>query len=170
LIASGALLGVLGSGILRGVLIGVILSLVMLLRRASRPHTTELGRVPGTSYFADRVRHPENVRSPGVFVFRSDGSLLYFNVEYVRDRLFELLRKCDGEVKLVVYFLGGIPLIDLSGAEFIAELHSTLKDRGITLELAEARSSVCETLERAGYTKHCGQVIANRAVAAIVPK
>ena len=85
-IAVVALLGVLGSGILRGVLIGAVLSLVLLLRRGSRPHTTELGRVQGTDYFADRLRHPENERVPDVFVFRCDGPLLFFNVDYVRDR------------------------------------------------------------------------------------
>jgi len=90
-VAMAALLGVLGSGLLRGVLIGVVLSILILLRRASRPHTTELGRVPGGELFADRIRTPENQREPGVFVFRSSGALLYFNIEHVRDRFFELL-------------------------------------------------------------------------------
>ena len=90
-VAAAAMLGVLGSGLLRGVLIGVVISLVLLLRRASRPRTTELGRVPGTDYFADAVRHPENERPPDVFVFRAEAALLYFNVEHVRDRFFELL-------------------------------------------------------------------------------
>jgi sulfate permease, SulP family len=34
------------------VLIGAVISLLLLLRGASRPRTTELGRVPGTDYFA----------------------------------------------------------------------------------------------------------------------
>ena len=63
-VAAAALLGVLGSGLLRGVLIGAVISVLLLLRRASRPRTTELGRVPGTDYFADAVRHPENERAP----------------------------------------------------------------------------------------------------------
>ena len=52
-VAMAALLGVLGSGLLNGVLLGVVISLVLLIRRASRPRVTELGRVPGTTYFAD---------------------------------------------------------------------------------------------------------------------
>lgn len=164
-IAIAALIGVLGSGILRGVLIGVVLSLVLLLRRASRPFITELARVPGTAYFADVVRHPENERVPGVFVFRTESSLLYFNVDYVRDRFFELLAQRTDPLRLVIYFLGAVPSVDLSGAELLSELFATLKRRGIELKLAEARSSVCETLERAGYTDHCGPVSANRTVA-----
>ena len=72
-VAAVSLLGVLGSGLLRGVLIGAVISIVLLLRRASRPRTTELGRVPGTDYFADVLRHPENERLPDVFVFRIRG-------------------------------------------------------------------------------------------------
>ncbi len=169
-IAIAALIGVLGSGILRGVLIGVVLSLLLLLRRASRPFITELARVPGTSYFADFVRHPENERVPGVLVFRSESSLLYFNVDYVRDQFFALLAQRSDPVKLVIYFLGAVPSVDLSGAELLSELHATLKGRGIELKLAEARSSVCETLERARYMDHCGSVSANQTVADLLAK
>jgi len=52
--------GVLAAGLLRGVLLGVIITVLMLLRRASKPHITELGRVPGTAVFADLRRHKEN--------------------------------------------------------------------------------------------------------------
>ena len=69
-VAMAALLGVLGSGLLRGVLIGVVISLLLLLRRASRPRTTELGRVPGTDYFADAIASPRERAAPDVFVFR----------------------------------------------------------------------------------------------------
>jgi MFS superfamily sulfate permease-like transporter len=164
-IAIAALIGILSSGILRGVLIGVVLSLVLLLRRASRPLATELARVPGTSYFADVLRHPENERIPGVFVFRSESGLLYFNVDYVRDRFFELLEQRDDAVRLAVYYFGAVPVVDLGGAEFLIELHTALQSQSIELRLAEVRSSVCETLERAGYTDHAGPLSANQTVA-----
>src|SRR5678816_1652601 len=58
-VAMAALVGVLGSGLLRGVMIGAIISLVQLLRTASRPHVAFLGRIPGTRRFSDRERHPD---------------------------------------------------------------------------------------------------------------
>jgi MFS superfamily sulfate permease-like transporter len=139
----------------------------MLLRRASRPPTTELGRVPGTDQFADRIRNPENRREPGVFVFRSSAALLYFNVDHVRERFFELLGEFE-EARRAVYYLGAVPLVDLAGAEFLAELHQTLGARGIELRLAGTPSSVRETLIKAGYEQHCGPVVANEPVAAAV--
>jgi len=167
-IAAAALLGVLGSGLLRGVMIGAVLSILVLLRRASRPQTTELGRVPGTDYFADRMRNPENERQPGVFVFRNSGALLYFNIDHVRDRFFELLAE-RGETRCAVYFMGAVPLVDLAGAELLMEIHKTLKARGIEFRLAATPSSVRETLVKAGYERECGPVVANQPVMEAVP-
>ena len=58
LVAMTALLGVLGSGLLRGVLIGAVISLVLLIRRAARPHVAMLGRIPGTRRFSDARAPP----------------------------------------------------------------------------------------------------------------
>jgi SulP family sulfate permease len=167
-VAAAAILGVLGSGLLRGVLIGVVISLLLLLRRASRPRTTELGRVPGTDYFADAIRHPENERVPDVFVFRAEASLLYFNVEHVRDRFFELLGARGREVRRAVFFLGSCPGIDLAGVELLEELDHALRERGIAFRLAEARGDHRETLRRAGFEQQCFPVVANQPVATVL--
>ena len=125
-VAMAALFGVLGSGLLNGVLLGVVISLLLLLRRASRPRVTELGRVPGTTYFADITRHPENERVADVVVARSEGALLYFNIDHVRDRISALVSARTAPPRLVVFFMGNVPLVDLAGVEFLSELHETL--------------------------------------------
>jgi high affinity sulfate transporter 1 len=167
-VAAAALLGVLGSGLLRGVLIGVVISLVLLLRRASRPRTTELGQVPGTNYWADAVRHPDNERASDVYVFRVESALLYFNVEHVRDRFFEGLEARGAGVGLAVFFLGSCPGVDLAGAEMLEEIHKALRARGIEFRLAEARGEVRETLRRAGFEKHGPTLVPNQAVAIVI--
>ena len=58
-VAAAALAGVLGSGLLHGVMIGAVISLVMLLRRASQPHVAVLGRVPGTDVYGSLAANPE---------------------------------------------------------------------------------------------------------------
>ena len=82
-VAIAALLGVLSSGLLRGVMIGAIISLVQLLRNASRPHVAFLGRIPGTRRFSDRERHPDNELISGALIFRPESGLIYFNVDHV---------------------------------------------------------------------------------------
>jgi high affinity sulfate transporter 1 len=167
-VAGVALLGVLGSGLLRGVLIGVVLSLLLLLRRGSRPNTTELGRVPGTEYFADLLRHPKNERDPEVFIFRSEGALLYFNVEYVRDRFFALLNQRGDGVRLVIFFLGTVPILDLAGADLLVELHHAMRERGMAFRVAEAHGQVREALRRVGFERKYGPVAANQTIVAVL--
>ena len=169
-VAIAALLGVLGSGLLLGVLIGAILSLLLLTRRGLYPHTTELGRVPDTDYFADLIRHPTNQRIPEVFIFRCDGAVLYFNVEYVKDRFFEALDTRDQAAKLAVFFLGTVPTLDLAGVEMLAAIHTILRDRGIDFRLAEAHSGVRETLRRADFETSYGPIEPDQTVATVLHK
>jgi high affinity sulfate transporter 1 len=169
-VAVAALAGVLFSGLLMGVLIGAVLSLALLLRRAMQPPATELGRVPGTDYFADRIRHPDNERLPGVFIFRCNGGIFYFNTEHVHDRFFELLAARPDEVKLAVFFMGTVPMIDMAGVGFLTELHANLEKRGIRLRLAETHSVVREALRRGGFEQHYGPVVADQTVATILHK
>ncbi len=169
-VAATALLGVLGSGLLMGVLIGAILSILLLLRRAMAPHTTELGRVDGTDYFADRIRHPENQQVPGVFIFRCDGGIFYFNSEHVSDRFVELLEKREDPVTRAIFLMGTVPLLDMAGVEFLTELYETLRKRGIELHLAEAHSTVREILRRNGFEQHYGPIVPDQTIATILQK
>jgi MFS superfamily sulfate permease-like transporter len=133
-IAGVAFLGVLGQGILRGVLLGAVLSILLLLRRGAQPITAELGRVGRTDLFPTLTGGPDRARLPGVFIFRSDGALLYFNVDYVRDRFFELLDARTDRVDTAVYFLGTVPS-STAGADMLIEL-GTPEARGVELRLA----------------------------------
>jgi MFS superfamily sulfate permease-like transporter len=170
-VAMAALAGVLGSGPVNGVLLGAALSIGLLLRQAARPRVTELGRVRDTGYFADRVRHPENERLPGVLVVRCESALLYFNVDYVRERVEELLRtrsEAGDAAGLVVFFLGSVPKVDLAGAELIADLHRVLRGRGIALRLADTHGEVRDALRRIGFERDYGELSTGETVDRVV--
>jgi MFS superfamily sulfate permease-like transporter len=168
LVAAAALAGVLGTGLLRGVLVGALLSVLLLMRRASTPHAVELGRVPGTSGYGDIERNPENERADGVFVFRVDSSLLYMNVDHVRDRLEAVLGTRPDDIRLVVFHLGTVPIVDLAGADLLEELRERLEARGIAFRLAEARGNVREALSRAGFGAGTGVAVGSQTVAAVI--
>ncbi len=167
-VAFVATVGVLGSGILKGVLIGAILSIILLLRRASRPHTAVLGLVPGTDLYGDIEPNPENAQTPGVLIFRVDSSMLYFNTEFVRERFMELLNAQTPPVKLCIWCLATTPLVDMAGAEMFEQLHGDLERRGIRLVLAEARGPMREQLRAAGLQEHFGAIRENATIAPIV--
>jgi sulfate permease, SulP family len=163
-VAMAAVIGVLGSGLLNGVLLGVALSIVLLIHRASRPRVIEIGRVPGTSYFADVERHPENERVTDVLVVRNEGALLYFNVDHVRDQVTALLHARAVAPRLLIFFMGNVPYVDLAGAELLADLHATLLERGIEFRLAETHGTVREALRRVGSAHAAALVEAHQTV------
>lgn len=163
-VAIASILGVLGSGLLRGVMIGAIISIVQLLRRASRPHVAVLGRVPGSEFYGDIEGNPENQQSPGVLVFRVDSSILYFNAEYVRDQFIEQLNRSTPPVRLAVWCLGTTPHVDLSGAEMLEHLRAEMTKRGVTLKLAEVRGPLRMALRAAGLEEHFGPIDANTTI------
>ena len=82
-VAMGTFAAVLLFGILKGLLIGIVFSLLDLLERVSNPHTAILGRICGTDIYRDVKRHPENEQIPGVLIFRLDASLLFANTSIV---------------------------------------------------------------------------------------
>ena len=73
----------------------VIVSLLMLLATAARPNVAFLGRIPGSRRYSDLERHPDNEQIPGVLIFRVEASLLYFNVDHVRNVVWAKIAAAD---------------------------------------------------------------------------
>jgi high affinity sulfate transporter 1 len=152
-----AFAAVLLLGILKGVLVAVVVSMLLLIRRAANPHVAFLGRIPGTQSFSDIGRNPDNQAVPGVLIFRVESSLLYFNVEHVREALWEKIRATTTPIKLVVCDLSTSPIVDLAGARMLAALYAQLQAAGIRLRLVAAHAAVRDMLraeeleERVGY-------------------
>ncbi|MGH9390385.1 MAG: SulP family inorganic anion transporter, partial [Vicinamibacteria bacterium] len=109
-----AFVGVLLLGILKGVLLAAVISLLMLLRRAARPHVAFLGRIPGTRRYSDLERNPDNEPVSGVVLFRVEASLLYFNAEHVRGEILNRIRSADSPPRLVLGDLSTSPYVDVA--------------------------------------------------------
>jgi SulP family sulfate permease len=150
-----ALAGVLLLGILKGVLLAVVVSLLVLLATAARPHVAFLGRIPGTRRYTDSERHPENEMIPRVLVFRVEASLLYFNVDHVRKCVGAKIASSES-IRLVVCDLSTSPYVDVAGAAMLAALHSDLATRGIQLRIVEAHANARDLLRAEGLEEKVG--------------
>jgi sulfate permease, SulP family len=157
-VAIAALLGVLGAGLLDGVLIGAVISLLLLLGHASQPHIAFLGRIPGTQRFSDVERHPDNEPTPGVLAFRVESSILYMNTEYILDTVVDRVKAAPAGLRLVVADLSTSPLVDLAGAHMLAGLHAELAKHGIAFSVVEARASVRDMLRGEGVEEKVGPI------------
>jgi high affinity sulfate transporter 1 len=167
-VAVASLLGVLGFGLLRGVMIGAVISLVQLLRRASRPHVAVLGRIPGTRRFSDRQRHPDNELIPGVLIFRPEAGLVYFNIDHVCDTIRDRVQAEPSAPRIVVLDLSAAPRVDLQSVHMLGDLADEITTRGIRFQAVEARSSVRDRLRNEGLDAKLGGIDRFTTVADIV--
>ena len=143
--AAVALVGVLLLGILHGILLAALASILLLLARISRPHIAFLGRVPGTNSYSDMERHPENETVVGAVVFRPEASLIYVNADAVLETVLNRLNTVS-DIRLVVCDLSASPYLDLAGARALHELYNDLSGRGIKLRIIGAHGSVRDLL------------------------
>ncbi|WP_375739005.1 SulP family inorganic anion transporter [Pseudomonas boanensis] len=163
-----AFAAVLLLGILKGVILAVVVSLLLLIRRGARPHVAFLGQIPGSRSYSDMDRNPDNLAIPGVLVFRVDASLLYFNVEHVRDVLWQKIRSTPGPLKLVVCDLSSSPYIDLAGVRMFEALHGELQAVGIRLRPVAAHAEVRDMLRAEGLEERFGYFGRKLSVADVI--
>jgi high affinity sulfate transporter 1 len=154
-IAIVALVGVLLLGILKGVLLAAIVSLLMLLAGAARPHVAFLGRIPGTQRYSDLERHPDNEALSGIVVFRPESSLLYFNADYVRELVWSK-RQTIEQLRLVVCDLSDSPFLDVAGSNMLAGLHRDLTKGDVRLRVVGAHAKVRDLLRAVGLEEKVG--------------
>jgi sulfate permease, SulP family len=158
--ATIALAAVLLLGILQGILLAAVASVLILLGRASQPHVAFLGRIPGTTSYSDLARHPENEQLPHVIVFRPESSLLYVNAEFVSQTVLERLAIVGkASIRMIVCDLSASPYIDLAGSRMLRLLQGELGASAIALRIVGARGRVRDLLRADGL----GEIVSDRA-------
>ena len=148
--ATTAIMGVLLFGILQGILLAALVSILLLLARASQPHVAFLGRIPGTNSYSDLARHPENEPLGNVIAFRPEASLLYVNAGSVLEIVMASVLTDQSKIRAVVCDLSASPYLDLAGARILHMLYDQLAARGISLQIVGARGRVRDLLRADG--------------------
>jgi sulfate permease, SulP family len=167
-VAMAAFGGVLTFGLLRGVMLGALISLVQLVRVSSHPHVAFLGRIPGTRRFSDRDRHEDNELIPNVMIFRPESVLIYFNVDNVCEAILGRVRVEATPPKLVVLDLSAAPIIDMQSAHTLASMADELTAMSIHFHAVEPRSSVRDRLRREGVDIKLGGIDRFTTVADVI--
>jgi high affinity sulfate transporter 1 len=157
-IALLTIVAVLIFGILAGVLIAVIFSILVMIRKVSDPHIAVLGNIPGTPRYSDMLRHPENKPVQGMLILRVEASILYFNHARIREQIDGLVRNYDGKLKQVVIDLSSANHIDIAGARFFLDLEDDLEKQGIRLRIVDALSQARDILRAEGMEQEIGHI------------
>jgi MFS superfamily sulfate permease-like transporter len=151
----GAILGVLVLGVLPGMLLAIVLTIALLLRRLARPRVPELGRIGGTHVFVSVTGHPDAVRTPGLRILRPEGPLMFANAGEVRGRILDAARQEPRPVQVLVN-LEATADIDVTAADMLSDVQAELERSGIELALTRVRGRVQWFLERSGALARIG--------------
>jgi len=156
--ATTAIMGVLLLGILQGILLAALVSILLLLARASQPHVAFLGRIPGTNSYSDLARHPENEPLGNVIAFRPEASLLYVNAGSVLETVMTSVLNDRSKIRAVICDLSASPYVDLAGARMLRALYGELAARSIALQIVGARGRVRDLLRADGLAEKVGEL------------
>jgi sulfate permease, SulP family len=151
-----ALLGVLTFEPLVGLAIAVLLSLGLLVWRASEGRLSRLGLDPHGNELATIGRDPEAGEVPGTLIVRPDEGLFFANATAVREGILELVHTTRPHPTRVVLDLEMTSAPDVPALDALRELHDELVHEGITLDLSRLHGSVGALLDRSGVGQTIG--------------
>ncbi len=145
---------VLAIGVEKGILVGIISTIVLHLWRTSRPHMAVVGRMPNTGYFRNVRRH-QGQTLPHVLLLRIDESLTFANAKYIEDFV---LAAAAGRPQLrhLVLICNAVNFIDASALETLSDLRARMQDGGIELYLTEVKGPVMDRLANTEFLNTLG--------------
>ncbi|HEX4525129.1 MAG TPA: SulP family inorganic anion transporter [Gaiellaceae bacterium] len=146
---------VVGLGVEQGIVLAIVLSLLLHVRRHYEPVDVVLT-------WDEHHRHVHSLQpgrgvmsEPGLVVYRFGAGIFYANAQRLSDELLELASG-DRPPRWVVLDAASIDDIDFTGGKTLGEIAAELKYRGIVLAVADVRDSVRRELTRYGITHLIG--------------
>ena len=154
--AIASLLGVVGLGTLKGIILAIAISLLTLLYQANHPLVYELGRKPGTDIFRPLADHPDDETLPGLMILRTEGRLTFASAPQVADRMQALVAAAAPQV--LVFDLGAVPDIEYTALQMLIEAEEKRRIQdGISLWLAHLNPEVLRVIRRSSLGKTLGE-------------
>lgn len=155
-LAAAVFAGELTLGVLHGIAVGVVLSLIALIYRTTHPQGAVLGQLPGTEAYRDVALHPEATTFPGLLIWRPGGDLFFASIGHVGHGLRAALAECHPPARHVLIDAESVNLVDTTALDELSTVVKELKEQGITLALARVRDQVRERMRREGLESLVG--------------
>jgi MFS superfamily sulfate permease-like transporter len=149
-LAVACAVGVILLGVLQGIVLAVLLSILQLFARAWRPYSAVLGLPDDTPGFHDITRYPHAKRIDGLLVIRWDASLFFANANLFRALIREQVARSAPRPSWVVIAAEPITDLDATAADMLEDLDTELNAQDIHLVFAELKDPVKDQLVRYG--------------------
>ncbi|MCA0932840.1 solute carrier family 26 protein [Lutimonas saemankumensis] len=147
-------------GIKEGIMFGIILSLVMLIYKTTKPHIAVLGNVPGTHFYRNVRRFKDVIVHKEILIIRFDAQLYFANTQYFKDKLKEFSSEKGNDLRLLVIDGESLNALDSSAIYALEEIHDYFTAKGITIVFSGLKGPVRDTLVKSKLMKkirydHC---------------
>ena len=136
-------------GVMHGIALGVVLSLLVLIYVTSHPQGAVLGQLPGTEAYRDVRRHPEARTFPGLLIWRVGGDLFFASVGQMEAGLKSSLAEIRPPIKHVLLDMGSVNFIDVSACDELITFIKQLQSRDVTIAFARVRDTVRQDMQLA---------------------
>jgi len=146
--------GVLYFDVLPAVFLAILLTLLWVLLTTSRPHDAVLGRVPGLRGYHDISDYPDAAIFPGLLLYRFDGDILFFNVDYFKQQLLGAIAKSRTPIEWVIIDAGPINVVDITALQNLKDLIEDFESQGITLRFARVKQSLWNYFDSSWVASH----------------
>jgi high affinity sulfate transporter 1 len=148
-------IGLFFVGVLAGVVIGVLLSLLLLIWGVSRSPVRRMAFDVKENVYVNAETHPDAVLPEGVVVADIAGPLFFADAAPFRDAVLAMV--ADASPHAVVIDLGSATSMDMDGAEVLTKLHEELGRKGIRVVLARVPHRELDLMAKAGTLEAIGR-------------
>ncbi|KAI0733717.1 sulfate anion transporter, partial [Fomitopsis betulina] len=152
-----------------GIAVSLVISLVLVVHKSSKPRMTILGRLPGTDVWKPVDENPEAQEdTAGVLIVRIRENLDFANTAQLKDRLRRLElygvskhHPSDAprreHASVLVFHLADVDSVDASAAMIFYELVETYQNHGVGLFITHLKKTPRDVFDRAGIIKLLGE-------------
>ena len=134
-------------GVMHGIALGVVISLLQLIYVTSHPQGAVLGQLPGTEAYRDVRRHPEARTFPGLLIWRVGGDLFFASAGHMEAALKSSLAEIRPPIKHVLLDMSSVNFIDVSASDELITFIKQLQSRGVTIAFARVRDTVRQDMQ-----------------------
>jgi MFS superfamily sulfate permease-like transporter len=164
LVVLASISAVLLLGVLDGLLAGVALSLIMLLRRIAQSRVVELGQMGGGHDFISIQDHPSAQPIVGILILRPEEPLFFANVDHILEDVQKRVATRTESIQAVVLSLEETFDLDSSSLEALQRFFHVMQAMKKPLALSRLKHPVHQVLDKTFGTSVASPLFSGRSV------
>ncbi|WP_210367007.1 solute carrier family 26 protein [Bacillus sp. REN3] len=142
----------------KGIIIGVVFSLLVFIWRSAYPHVAQLGYIEREDVFRNIKRYPEARTLEDTIIFRIDASLYFANMTFFEDKLRNEVAE-NPDTKRIILDFSGVNAMDAVAIDALEKVMKEYEDSGIKVMIAGMKGPVMDLIRKAGWEEKYGEAI-----------